>query len=274
MAFERWRGFLRAWRDYPFPEGAVIGGRYQIEALLGEGSYGLTYLCRDTGEGNLLALKQSRPSKKKLGRAMLIREHKILQVMDHPRIPGCRDFFVYKGADWLATDYIQGKTLEDLIFEEDVIYGERECLAVTLKLMALVAHVHACGYVHLDLRIPNVILDKEGLYLIDFGLARRIGEADPVLERQRNLKPEELPERMQLPPVITSDLYDVGQLMLFMLYSGYRPERNSEERSWREELTLSPGMMHILCRLLGEQEAYPDTAGFVREAEELYRILR
>lgn len=270
MAFERWRGFIRAWQDYPFPEGAVIGGRYTIEALLGEGSYGLTYLTRSPEDGTPLAIKQSRPSKKAVGRAMLARESAILRVMEHPNIPACRDYFEYKGSNWLVTDYIAGKTLEDLIFDEQIVYGERECLATTLKLMERVAHVHSRGYVHLDLRIPNVILQNEDLYLIDFGLAAKIGEADTV---PGQLKPREkgLPEHR--PPEIASDLYDVGQLMLFMLYSGYHPQQGKAERTWREELELSLGMLQMLSRLLGEQEAYPDTAVFIREARELYKSL-
>ncbi|MHA6529498.1 serine/threonine protein kinase [Paenibacillus sp. BAC0078] len=271
MAFERWRRFLRAWQDYPLPEGARIGERYKVESLLGEGSYGLTYRCCDSRDGALLAVKQSRPSKKAVGRAMLGKECNILRSMNHPNIPTCRDYFEYKGSNWLVTDYIEGKTLEDLIFDEHIVYGERECLATTLRLMELVAHVHSCGYVHLDLRIPNVILRNEDLYLIDFGLARRIGEAETVLER-RKPKAEEIPERM--PPVIASDLYDIGQLMLFMLYSSYRPEPEKAERSWREELNLSPEMLQILSRLLGEQEPYSDTAFFVHEAEVLYERLR
>ncbi|MBT2287652.1 protein kinase [Paenibacillus albidus] len=271
MAFERWRGFVRAWRDYPLPEGALIGERYQIKSLLGEGSYGLTYRCCDSRDGALLAVKQSRPSKKAVGRAMLGKESNILRTMNHPNIPACRDFLEYKGSNWLVTDYIEGNTLEDLIFDAHIVYGERECLATTLRLMELVAHVHSRGYVHLDLRIPNVILQNEELYLIDFGLARRIGEVDTLLAG-RKPQAEEMPKRM--PPVIASDLYDIGQLMLFMLYSGYRPEAEGTERSWREELNLSPGMLHILSRLLGEEATYPDTALFVREAEVLYESLR
>ncbi|WP_379160790.1 serine/threonine protein kinase [Paenibacillus sp. sgz5001063] len=269
MAFERWRGFVRAWHDYPLPEGSRIGDRYTIESLLGEGSYGLTYRCSDTRNGALLAVKQSRPSKKAVGRSMLTKERDILQAMNHPHIPKCRGYFEQRGSNWLVTDYIEGKTLEDMIFDENIIYGERECLATILRLMELVAHVHSRGYVHLDLRIPNVILRNEELYLIDFGLARRIGEVESVLGRR---EPKEKPKRM--PPVIASDLYDIGQLMLFMLYSGFTPKPGEAERGWREELDLSPGMLRIVSRLLGEQEAYPDTGIFVREAEALHESLQ
>ncbi|QQZ59033.1 protein kinase [Paenibacillus sonchi] len=185
MAFEWWRGFVRAWRDYPLPEGTGIGERYKIEALLGQGSYGLTYRCWDTKDGAFVAVKQSRPSKKAVGRVLLIKEGDVLRSMDHPNIPKCRDYFEYKGSNWLVTDYIEGKTLEDLIFDEHIVYGERKCLATTLKLMELVAHVHARGYVHLDLRIPNVILKGEEMYLIDFGLARRIGENETVFDERK-----------------------------------------------------------------------------------------
>ncbi|MNI86699.1 hypothetical protein D3C73_1438140 [compost metagenome] len=62
--------------------------------------------------------------------------------------------------------------------------------------------------------------------------------------------------------------------MLFMLYSTYRPEKHAVERSWKAELDfLSPAMLQMLSRLLGEQEAYPDTDTFVREAEALYKSL-
>lgn len=61
--------------------------------------------------------------------------------------------------------------------------------------------------------------------------------------------------------------------MLFMLYSGYQHVRGGAERSWREELELSPGMQQMLSRMLGEQVTYPDTAVFVCEAEELYKSL-
>lgn len=271
MVFERWRGFVRAWQDYPLREGTWIGKRYQIESLLGEGSYGLTYRCCDSKDGTLVAVKQSRPSKKAAGRALLDKESTILRALNHPNIPVCRDYFEYKGLNWLVSDYIEGKTLEDKIFDEHIVYGERECLATTLKLMELVSYVHSCGFVHLDLRIPNVILRDAELYLIDFGLARQIGEIESA-NAGKQPKSEEMPERM--PPVIASDLYDIGQLMLFMLYSAYQPEPEGAERSWREELDLSPEMLHILTRLHGEQEAYEDTASFVREAEQFYKSLQ
>ncbi|MDF9841836.1 MULTISPECIES: protein kinase [unclassified Paenibacillus] len=268
---ERLRGFIKAWQDYPLPEGKLIGGRYVIQHLLGEGSYGLTYCCRDTAEGELYALKQSRPSKKDAGRMLLEKEYRILQSMDHPRIPACRDYLEFKGSNWLASDYITGKTLEDLIFDDKRIYGERESLAVILKLAELVMHVHSRGYVHLDLRIPNVILREDDLYLIDFGLAKRIGEQEDSSGPDA-LQTVVLPERM--PPVISSDLYDMGQLMLFMLYSAYEPERGKQERSWREELKVSPDMLVLLNRLLGEHaEPYADTADFIRDAEAIHQSL-
>lgn len=272
MALERLRGMIRAWRDYPLPEGTWVGGRYKIEALLGEGSYGITYRCLDSRTGGTVALKQSRPSKSEMGRALLEQERDVLQAMDHPRIPKCRDYLVYKGRNWLVTDYIEGLTLEELIFGQNVVYGERECLSMTLRLMELVGHVHARGYVHLDLRIPNVIMQGEEMYLIDFGLARRIGEPEQVAvpERREN-RPSVQPKRM--PPVITSDLYDIGQFMLFMLYSGYEPDPDGMEQGWREELDISPAMLHILERLLGEDNPYSSTVVFIREAEALHENL-
>lgn len=88
MAFEWLNGFVRAWKDYPLHEGSRIGGRYTIECLIGEGSYGLTYRCSDIENGRVYALKQSRPSKKTAGRVLLEKEYTILRSMEHPNIPG------------------------------------------------------------------------------------------------------------------------------------------------------------------------------------------
>ena len=71
---------------------------------------------------------------------------------------------------------MNGDTLEDLIFEQDMKYGEDECIEITLQLLKLVRYIHDQGYVHLDLRIPNVLFKDGRIQLIDFGLARRIGE--------------------------------------------------------------------------------------------------
>ncbi|WP_025688130.1 serine/threonine protein kinase [Paenibacillus zanthoxyli] len=263
----RLRAFISAWRDYPREQGELIGQRYEVLSRIGMGSYGLAYRCLDKRERRQVAVKQAKPSKRDAGKQMLKRERDILKQLDHPYIPACRDYSEENGSAWLVTDYVEGYTLEQLIFEQGCIFREQDTLRFVLSLMERVNHVHERGFVHLDLRIPNIILRGNDIYLIDFGLARRIGD-DPLCNNGEAERDKDgLPKRM--PASIQSDLHDIGHLMLFMLYSGYTPTPGGAERSWSEELELTAGVRRILLRLLDEESnPYAETQEFIRDARQ------
>ncbi|WP_172253530.1 protein kinase family protein [Saccharibacillus deserti] len=264
--------FIRAWRDYPLQPGDVIGERYEVAEWLGMGSYGLSYRCIDRESGGEVALKQAKPSRRRLASFLLKRENEALLAMDHPFIPRCRGFFSDRRSVWLAADYVRGRTLEDLIFEEGRVFDEADCLSWALELLDRIAHVHRRGYVHLDIRIPNVMMDDAGIHLIDFGLARRIGEDGAQA-------PDGSPLPSRVPPRIVSDLEDAGHLLLYMLYSGYTPPGGTRETpdtaeaaagtlaaglqeaqgpSWEEELSLSGPTAALLRRLLRLDAPFAD----------------
>lgn len=294
--------FIRAWRDYPVQPGRRIAGRYEVIEWLGMGSYGLSYRCverREDGESaGEVALKQAKPSRRRTAGALLVRERDALLAMDHPFVPRCRGFFTEMGCEWLAADYVRGRTLENLIFEDGRIFHEADCLRWALELFDRIEHVHSRGYVHLDIRIPNVIMNEDGMYLIDFGLARRIGEDEAT-------DPDGSPLPSRMPARVVSDLEDAAHLLLYMLYSGYTPpagldasksaasagaakRRASRARraaglssnrsgsqeasappvsSWENELTLSASTAALLRRLLRLDAPFADAA----EASEAIR---
>ncbi|GBF73502.1 hypothetical protein PA598K_01795 [Paenibacillus sp. 598K] len=290
-----WSAFIAAWRDYPLEPGRRIGRRYVVQALLGMGSYGLTYLATDTSHDVSVAIKQARRSKGSLAQELLKREAEALQAVRHPRLPVFRGL-VSEGRDhYLVMSYLRGDTLEQLIFDRKQRFTERDCARIALQLLTLVAYVHAHGYVHLDLRIPNVLFHDDELYLIDFGLARRIGEPlddepEPVKRRCRlwparrasgqptkasqgsrgsqGSQPPPQPHDKRAEPA--DDLEAVGHFMLFMLYSTYEPDAASADKpepSWQEELTLSTEMRRILERLLRLQSPYAEAAEVIRDLQ-------
>lgn len=262
------KGFLQAWTDYPLQQGSIIGSRYRVLSPIGLGSYGITYRCLDEQIQGTVAVKQAKPSKKGTGQQMLAWEQEVMSALEHPYIPACRDFFKENRSVWLVIDYIEGKTLEDAIFAEGKKYGEQDTIKWTLQLMERVQYVHDKGFVHLDLRIPNVIMKEDQLYLIDFGLAAPLGDRGSELHRQMKAGlNSDIPSK---PAAIQSDLYDIGHLMLFMLYSQFSPEPDAPEADWKEELQLSAGLREILIRLLEEGNPYRDTSEFTSD---LTRIL-
>ncbi|WP_150274341.1 serine/threonine protein kinase [Paenibacillus tepidiphilus] len=259
------QNFLQAWADYPLPEGSVLAGRYTVISPLGVGSYGITYRCYDRLEQRTVALKQAKPSKKGIGQRLLARERDVLQALDHPYIPACRGYFEEKRSCWLVTDLVEGQTLEDLIFGERMTFGEQDTVRWTLTLLERVRHVHDRGYAHMDIRIPNVIMHAGELYLIDFGLAARLGSPLPADHPHGKAGRNGVtPPR---PASIPSDLSDIGDLMLFMLYSRFDPGHDAAEADWMDELALSLPLKQILLRLLEEDKPYLHTSELVSDLE-------
>src|SRR5690606_3489423 len=131
---------------------------------------------------------------------------------------------------------------------------EREALKIARSLMEPLGHLHEAGYVHRDVRIPNVMLHGGEATLIHYGLASGIGEQLP--EKLRMGLGELAPEarsaagrfggglaagkaagayrpssasadvwhsvkRRMREPSVASDLYGTGHLLLFLLYASF-----------------------------------------------------
>jgi serine/threonine-protein kinase len=261
-------GYLKrvyeAWIDYPEREGKLLAGKYRIGRFLGMGSYGLTYLCHDIESGEEIVVKQARPSKGRLGRELLCREIEIMGQLEHPSIPRCLALFEYKKRLYMATEYVKGQTVEDLIFERGAVFSEREALCIVRKLVEIVSFVHDKGYVHLDIRIPNVILQGERVHLIDFGLASRLGEPARV-------EPGAGEEaRLRRTADMSSDLYAIGHFLLFMLYSAFDPGDPDVKSTagWEEELNVSTVTKRMIRKLLQIDPPYADAQAFLRELDD------
>lgn len=221
----------------------VWAGQYRLEQFLGMGSYGQTYRCTDLKNGTVVLLKRAKPSKREIGRRLLKRESEILQQLDHPQIPAALAWAVHRREQALVMAYVEGEDLEQALLLQGRTYTEREALLLILALLRPILHLHEAGYVHRDVRIPNVLLKGEEVYLIDLGLACRIGEEEPS---RREEEPSGFADswgpikyRMRFPDP-DSDLYGLGHIFLFLMYAGYSPEEGQEERSWEEELSLQP----------------------------------
>ncbi len=252
-----------SWIDYPRRRGEVIRGQYQIERFLGMGSYGLTYLCLDKNTGQEVAVKQAKPSKGQLGQDLLHREMAIMRQLEHPSIPRCYATFEESTRLYMATEFIKGRTVEDLIFERGAQFAEQDALILIRRLLDIVRFIHGRGIVHLDIRIPNVILDGDRMSLIDFGLAARLGEparltidADEELIRRRTVD-------------VTSDLYAIGHFLLFMLYSTFESKEEQEEaaRGWDEELPISTHTKLIIRKLLQIDSPYGSAQACIDELD-------
>ncbi|MCX7569708.1 protein kinase family protein [Tumebacillus sp. DT12] len=247
---KRW---LDWWRDRPYRRGRVLNGRYRVLAVLGRGSYGISYLCRDRQGGGEVVVKQVLPSRRHgaKGRPIYEYETALLAALDHPGIPRLLDKFEWREGLFFAMEYMDGPNLEDLIFADEERYDEAAALCVVRELSELVAYLHGQGIIHRDVRIPNVIRRDGQLCLIDFGLARRLRA--PATQIAEDLSDYEREKQLKREVSYKSDFYSMGHFLLFLLYSTF-DEDNEEERSWEEELALHPMTRQLLRRMLQQEE--------------------
>jgi serine/threonine protein kinase, bacterial len=238
----------------------MVANKYKVISLLGKGSYGLSYLVEVIHTGQLAVLKQNRKRKGKIGKKSFEKEAKILSKLNHPAFPSLLDFFEWQDSVFILMERKEGKTVEQLIFQENRKFSEKESFRFLKKVLQVVKVIHEKGIVHMDLRIPNIILNSDEIYIIDFGLAHYL-KSKPVSVKKKDYFKV---------PTIPNDLYELGHFLLFLLYSSYEPGENvKREKSWQDELTLTPLAKKIILKLLQVEAPYLSVDDVLKDVNQL-----
>lgn len=244
-------------------KGTVLRGRYQIVRELGMGSYGIAYMADDLLAGRRVVVKQMRTTKRKTRMESFAREAAILGKLQHPQIPALYETFTERGIPHLVMEYMDGDTVESLIFERGATYTEKEAFQLLKEVLPVVACIHEAGIVHRDLRIPNILWRKTGVCIIDFGLARFLHEPQPP-----TVETYAWEKKLRREIDVKSDFYALGHFLLFLLYSSYEPTTD-EEKSWEEELELSEAARLILRKLLQLAPPYRDIYELMKDVDKM-----
>jgi tRNA A-37 threonylcarbamoyl transferase component Bud32 len=154
----------------------VIGqtlGHYRVEAKLGEGGMGVVYRAFDTHLDRLVAIKILRadaiPSSERKRR--FVQEAKAASALNHPNIVHIYDISSCGPTDFIAMEFVQGKTLHQLIGNNGLAL--RDTLRYSIQIAEALARAHSAGIVHRDLKPANIIVAEDGhVKLLDFGLAK------------------------------------------------------------------------------------------------------
>lgn len=160
-------------RDEP-AAGAIVDGRYVVEAVAGRGTTGVVLRVRHRDTSRVLALKLLASASG--GGERFRREAQILGRLDHPLIVAVTDYGhapEFGGRPYLVMDFVEGRALREL-------YQTRVERGLALEWLGAIAeavdHSHAQGVLHRDLKPENVILcgragSSVPLRVLDFGLA-------------------------------------------------------------------------------------------------------
>src|SRR2546425_8483399 len=156
--------------------GTVLGQRYMIMQLLGEGGMGAVYKAKDRELNRMVALKVIRPD--------LARNESIIQrfkqelilahQVTHKNVIRIYDLGEAEGLKFITMEYIEGEDLRALIQEKKKLQPE-EAVEIMQQVCRALEAAHSVGVIHRDLKPQNIMRDKTGRILVmDFGLARSL----------------------------------------------------------------------------------------------------
>jgi serine/threonine protein kinase len=205
----------------------VGGGRYELEAEIAAGAIGTVWRARDTRTGERVAVKLLRPEaadQPELIEAFLA-EARILTGLHHPCVVRARELVQVGNRYALILDLVNGLDLRRRL-RADGPLPPAVAVDVVAQAADALAYVHSRGIVHADVKPGNILVPVDGspVRLTDFGVARRIDEADP--SRATHATPEYVaPEVIGgTPPRPATDVYALG-IVLYELVCGRSPYR-------------------------------------------------
>ena len=204
-------------------------GRYELIKQVGEGSFGAVWKARDQKLGRIVALKI-------LGRARkgadldADREARAAAHLDHPNIASVYETGEARGSYFVVTEFVEGTSLRSWLDEREGV--TTEVLEVFVKIARALSHAHQANVVHRDLKPANILVNNQSEpFLIDFGLARRQGEATmtatrAVLGTPVYMSPEQASGKSHYVDG-GSDIFSFG-VMLYEAITGELPFRGAD----------------------------------------------
>ncbi|HUD41113.1 MAG TPA: serine/threonine-protein kinase [Dokdonella sp.] len=201
--------------------GAIVGGRYRIVRLIGEGGMGEVYLAdRIDGIEQRVALKSMRGSSAALA-TRFVRERQILARLGHPHIAHLTDGGLDAGGTpWFAMEYVDGIAITRACDRRRLELRARVRLLV--QVCRAVQFAHRNLVLHRDLKPSNILVDADGApKLLDFGIAKLLDDTAPDSTQTVTMTPAyAAPEQLRGEPLtIASDVYQLG-LVLYELLAG------------------------------------------------------
>ena len=203
-------------------------GPYEIETLLGSGGMGEVYRARDTrlpSDTRLrrtVAIKVSRePFPERFHREALA-----IAALNHPHICALHDV----GADYLVLEFVEGKTLRGPLPLEKV-------LEYTFELCDALDTAHRKGIVHRDLKPGNIMVTRHGVKILDFGLAKVLGDETLTAPGVMMGTPAYMPPEQEAGGKVDSraDIYSLG-CVIYEMVTGERTLRKTLEPALLERV--------------------------------------
>ena len=265
----------------------VINGRYELHRRIARGGMADVFLAKDQLLDRPVAVKVLFPqhASEPTFVARFRREAQAAANLNHPSIVSVYDWGEHEGTYFIVMEYVEGRTLADIIASEGPINPHRAA-GIAIDVAVALGFAHRNGTVHSDVKPGNIMITQSGqVKVADFGIARAFGAADDELTQTGSVMGTATyfsPEHAQGKTVDPrSDLYSLG-VVLFEMTVGeppfvgkspviiaYKHVQEPAPRAISRNPNLSRDLDAIIARLLQKNPAdrYP-------AAEELRADLR
>ena len=164
-------------------------GRYRISAAIGAGGMGEVYLARDEELERSVALKilpsDIADDAERVQR--FIQEAKVVSALNHPNILTIHEIGSEDGTRFIASEYVEGRTLRTIITCDDLEL--KEVLEIAVQVASALETAHRKNIIHRDIKPENVMLREDGLVkVLDFGLAKLLKVSGEAIDKEAATK--------------------------------------------------------------------------------------
>jgi serine/threonine protein kinase len=248
-------------------------GRYEIVSELGRGSMGVVYRGYDPIIGRTVAIKTMLieglpPSEFQEYKQRFQREAQAAGVLTHPNIVTVYDFGEDGGILYLAMEFLEGKSIQQLVEQHNVMPIET-LIPMYEQICSALDHAHQHKIVHRDVKPANIMILESGLVKVtDFGIAKVMSmgmtQAGQILGTPNYMSPEQVKGR-QVDG--RSDIFSLG-VILYELVTGEKPFGgnnittviykiiNEDPIPPRQlDSTIHPGLSYVISKALAKNPA-------------------
>ena len=207
--------------------GALVDGRYRIEARIGHGGMAEVYEATDIINKRKVAIKMIREDvmKNPINLRRFQNEATIASSLNHPNIVKVFNHGTIEGRPYIANEYVRGQSMKDMLdFRTSIPIAE--AVSYMLQLTSALFYAHQHNIIHRDIKPQNIYVMPDGtIKLGDFGIAQAGGVDDSFTKTSEIVGSVHYlaPEISQGKPAsIQSDIYAAG-VTFYELLTGHVP---------------------------------------------------
>lgn len=249
----------------------VVGGRYELERLIGRGGMARVYLARDRilKRQDAVKILYAGDVTDPLFVERFRREARAAAALSHPNIVTIFDWGEDEGRYYMVMEYVPGENLKQIITRRGAL-PEAEALDIAAQVAAALQVAHDHGVIHRDVKPQNILVEPSGhVKMTDFGIARAAGLTQLTATNVVAGTPHYLaPEAAQQQPVDNrADIYGLGVVLYEMvtgkeLFSGgslievaLRHVHDEPPSPRQAQPSLSPATEAIILKALAKRPA-------------------